>query len=183
MSSASIRRASSEHKHLLRRRHVRHHCRGSGRDDWPKRWNGEAPGPRARAGRTTDREVELDLTTEPALGADRVAVADQEHPDHQLGIDRGTSRVTVERREIGPQPARIESGVDPAQQMIRRNAFLEIEFVDQPILSTTVAAIAISQPDDLGPNESRRHNPFNRVLQRPQKTTARMITAPERHRD
>jgi hypothetical protein len=32
-------------------------------------------------------EVELDLTTEPALGADRVAVADQEHPDHQLGID------------------------------------------------------------------------------------------------
>ena len=81
-------------------------------------------------------KVELDLTTEPALGADRVAVADQEHPDHQLRIDRRTSRVTVERREIDPQPAQIENSVDPAQQMIMWNAFLEIEFVKQPILST-----------------------------------------------
>jgi hypothetical protein len=81
-------------------------------------------------------KVELDLTTESALGADRVAVADQEHPDHQLGIDRRTSRVTVERRESGPQPAQIENSADPAQQMIIWNAFLEIEFVEQPILST-----------------------------------------------
>jgi hypothetical protein len=44
--------------------------------------------------------------------------------------------VTVERREIGPQPAQIENGVDPAQQMIIRNAFFEIELVEQSILST-----------------------------------------------
>ena len=61
-------------------------------------------------------KVELDLTTEPALGADRVAVADQEHPDHQLGIDRRTFRGTVELHEADPQPAQIENGVDPAQQ-------------------------------------------------------------------
>ena len=61
--------------------------------------------------------------------------------------------MTVEWREIGPQPAQIENGVDPAQQMIRWNAFLEIEFVEQPILSTKrwPHHPPISQPDDLGP--------------------------------
>jgi hypothetical protein len=44
--------------------------------------------------------------------------------------------VTVERRQIGPQPAQIENGIDPAQQMIMWNAFLEIELVEQSILST-----------------------------------------------
>src|SRR4029450_1616124 len=95
-------------------------------------------------------KVELDLTTEPALGADRGAVADQEHPDHQLRVDRRTSRVTVERHEIGPQPAQIENSVDPAQQMIMWHAFFEIEFVKQPILSTKrwPHHSPISQPDN-----------------------------------
>jgi hypothetical protein len=44
--------------------------------------------------------------------------------------------VTVERREIGPQPAQIKNGVNPAQQMIIWNALLEIELVKQSILST-----------------------------------------------
>ena len=44
--------------------------------------------------------------------------------------------MTVERREIGPQPAQIKNGVDPAQQMIIWNALLEIELVEQSILST-----------------------------------------------
>jgi len=39
------------------------------------------------------------------------------------------ARVTVEPREIGPQPAQIENSVDATQQMIIWNAFLEIECV------------------------------------------------------
>jgi hypothetical protein len=50
--------------------------------------------------------------------------------------DCRTARVTVERREIGAQPAQIENRIDPAQQMITWNALLEIEFVEQPFLST-----------------------------------------------
>ena len=44
--------------------------------------------------------------------------------------------LTVERREIDPQPAQIENGVDPAQQMIMWHALPEIELVKQSILST-----------------------------------------------
>jgi hypothetical protein len=44
--------------------------------------------------------------------------------------------VTVERREIGAQPAQIKNGVDLTQQMITWNALLEIESVEQPFLST-----------------------------------------------
>jgi hypothetical protein len=61
------------------------------------------------------------------------------------------SRVTVQRREIDPQPAQIENGVDPAQQMISWNALLEIKLVEQSILSTNRRPIIpISRPDDLG---------------------------------
>lgn len=38
------------------------------------------------------REVEVNLVAEPALGADVEAVADDQHPDHQLGIDRRAAR-------------------------------------------------------------------------------------------
>jgi hypothetical protein len=41
------------------------------------------------------RQMQGDLLAEPPLRADAVAVADDEHPDHRLGIDRRTPDVTV----------------------------------------------------------------------------------------
>jgi hypothetical protein len=70
------------------------------------------------------RQVQLDLPAQPALRADRIAIADQKHPDHQLRIDRGTPRVTVVGRKLGPKPTQIEYGVDLAQQMIGRHHVL-----------------------------------------------------------
>ena len=42
-------------------------------------------------------QIEMNLVTEPSLGTDAVAVAHQQHPDHQLWIDRGSTHVAVER--------------------------------------------------------------------------------------
>ena len=42
-------------------------------------------------------EVEADLVAQPALGADAEAVADDQHADHQLGIDGGAASRIVER--------------------------------------------------------------------------------------
>ncbi len=41
-------------------------------------------------------QIEMHLLTETALGADRVAVSDQQHPDHQLRIDRRAASRAVE---------------------------------------------------------------------------------------
>jgi hypothetical protein len=51
-------------------------------------------------------QIEVHLFTEPPLGADAEAVADQQHPDHQLGINRGSACRAVERRQMSPKPVR-----------------------------------------------------------------------------
>lgn len=58
---------------------------------------------------------EARLLTELAFGADAIAVADDEHPDHQLGIDRGPPDAAVMRLEFLLQVAkgRRHEYVDP----------------------------------------------------------------------
>jgi len=50
-------------------------------------------------------QVEPDLLAKPPLRPDPVAVAHDQHADHQLGIDRGPPRRTVEGRQPGVQVA------------------------------------------------------------------------------
>jgi len=45
-------------------------------------------------------EIEMHLFAQPALGTDPHDVADDQHPDHQLGIDRGAADGAVERPEL-----------------------------------------------------------------------------------
>ena len=75
-------------------------------------------------------QVELDLLAQPALGTDRIAVADQKHPDHQLRIDRRASRMTVERRKLGAQPTQIKNRIDPPKQMIAWDAVFKVELIE-----------------------------------------------------
>jgi hypothetical protein len=49
------------------------------------------------------RQIEVDLFAEAPLGADTEAIPDDQHPDHQLGIDRWSSQRAVERREVAAQ--------------------------------------------------------------------------------
>lgn len=60
-------------------------------------------------------QVQVYLFAQWPLRADPEAVADGQHPDHQLRVDRWPAGVAVEGREVLAQVAEIEEAVDPAQ--------------------------------------------------------------------
>jgi len=63
----------------------------------------------------------------------RTGNAHDEHPDHELGIDRGASDIAVVGLqflvEVGQ--CRRHKHVDPSQKMVLRNAIIEAELVEQ----------------------------------------------------
>jgi hypothetical protein len=63
--------------------------------------------------------------------ANAIAVTDQEHPDHQFGIDGGSADVAVKRLklfvQIGENSRR--EYIDPSQQVIRRDHLVEAKLV------------------------------------------------------
>ena len=89
-------------------------------------------------------QVQVDLLAEPALGANAKAVANDQHADHQLRIDRRTSCVAVERRQVVVQLAQIEEAIDAAQQVAGWNVIIEIERVEKLVLA---AALPTHHPD------------------------------------
>jgi hypothetical protein len=77
-------------------------------------------------------KVKLDFLAELALEAEAATIADDEHPEHEFGIDRRSAGLTVERLQLlakVSQHARYNR-IDPAQEMARRNARLEVEQVE-----------------------------------------------------
>src|SRR5215475_15537178 len=52
------------------------------------------------AAEPTITEMKFDLLAQLPFKADAIAVANNEHPDHQLRIDRGPPDVAVERRQL-----------------------------------------------------------------------------------
>src|SRR5262245_17897909 len=85
-------------------------------------------------------EVHLDLATQRPLRADRKHVPDNEHPDHQLRIERGPADRGIVRRKLGVHPRQIQNRIDPANQMIGRNHVIEMELIEQ------LALIALQPP-------------------------------------
>ena len=59
-------------------------------------------------------EVQMDLLAKPPLRPDAEAVADDQHPDQQLGVDRRPACRTVERSQMRPHAAKIDEAVDRA---------------------------------------------------------------------
>ena len=76
----------------------------------------------------------MNLFAETPLGADTEAVPDDEHADHQLGINRWPSQRAVERRELAAQFRQVDKAVDRPQQMISRHMSIEREVVEQHTL-------------------------------------------------
>ena len=76
----------------------------------------------------------MHLLAQPPLGADADAVADDQHPDHQLRIDRGPADLAVERPQMLARSGQIDEPVDRAQQVIGRHVPLEAELVEQRLL-------------------------------------------------
>ncbi len=73
------------------------------------------------------RQIEVDFFAEPTLGTNAKAVTHDQHPYHQLRINRRTPCVAVERRQMAAQFPKIEATINPAQQVIGRNVIVEIE--------------------------------------------------------
>ena len=76
----------------------------------------------------------MHFLAEPALRADAEAVADDQHPDHQFRIDRGTPDLAVEGPQVRADAGQVDEPVDRAQQVIGRHVPFEAELVEQRLL-------------------------------------------------
>jgi len=59
------------------------------------------------------------------------AVADDEHSDHQLGVDRWPSDAAVETSQLPPQLAEFDKPIYRPEEMIGRNVPFERELIEQ----------------------------------------------------
>lgn len=107
----------------------------------------EAPMPVLREGRVVGHitfqpeaaepaigEVYMYLLAQSLLGPDIHAIADDQHPDHQLRINRRATGRALEGAQMFADAQQINEPVDRAQQMIRRNMPLQVEAVEQRLL-------------------------------------------------
>jgi uncharacterized Ntn-hydrolase superfamily protein len=62
-------------------------------------------------------EIEVDLLAQAPLGADAGAVADQQHADHQFGINGGSAGGTVVAGQVLAQPRTVDEAVDAPQEV------------------------------------------------------------------
>src|SRR5262249_47368786 len=87
-------------------------------------------------------KVKLHFLAQPALRTDAVAVADNQHPDHEFGVDRRPADLAVE----GPQPlAKVShypryQRIDAAKKMVPRNTTFEVEEREQLALIDILSA-------------------------------------------
>jgi hypothetical protein len=65
--------------------------------------------------------MEVDLVAQPPLGADPEAIADNQHPDHQLRIDRRPARLAVVGFKMRPNLRQIDKPVDLARSRCCRS--------------------------------------------------------------
>jgi hypothetical protein len=80
------------------------------------------------------RKVQMDLLAEPPFRSDAHAIAEQQPPNHQLGVDRRAAYRAVERRQVTAQIAKLNEPVDRPQQVVRRDVVLKRELAEQRTL-------------------------------------------------
>src|ERR1700722_12805689 len=77
--------------------------------------------------------MQFDLLAKPPLKANAVAVANDEHADHQLGVDRWSPDLAVERCQLFPEFRQYptHNRIDAAKEMAFRDALFEVEEIEQ----------------------------------------------------
>src|ERR1700758_5670657 len=98
-------------------------------------------------------QIDLHLTAQPPLRADRKHVAHNEHPDHQHRIDRRPTCMRVVRCKLLVHPIKIENAVDLPDQMIRRYHLVEIKRVEELTLSALSPPHHRSLPANRSPEQ------------------------------
>ena len=76
----------------------------------------------------------MNFLAQTPLGADAEAVADQQHADHQLGINRGPACGAVEAGQMLAQLGAVDEAIDGPQQVIGGDMILKPERVEQALL-------------------------------------------------
>ena len=78
----------------------------------------------------------MGLFAQPPFGADAIAVADDQHADHQLRINQRTPNRPLEVGEVMAQVAQIETLINAAQKVIGWDVIFKVERVKQSLLPT-----------------------------------------------
>jgi hypothetical protein len=102
--------------------------------------------------------VEFDLLAQSPLRADAVAIADDQHPDHKLRINRRSTNVTIESHQLVAKLNQYprHHRIDPTQQVASRDASFEVEHVKQLAL---IAGLSThhGKPPPLDTASARNH--------------------------
>src|SRR6202047_4862436 len=124
-------------------------------------------------------EVHLYLTTDQPLRADRKDIPHDQHPDHQLRIDRRATHGRIMRCKFTAKPGKIENSIDLPHQMIFGDRVVEMKLVEQLTLVTLQTAHHGSTSPAIRVNttESRLDRYLNRLLQQNLPTTE--VTKPQ----
>lgn len=115
-----------------------HRSVGSGRAGSLRMWSGQGCDLQNPGGRTSGRPSAPLRTDAAPIGCQ--SKTDDQHPDHQLGINRGAPGVAIEGGEVLPQLAQIHEAVNAAQQMIDGYVVFKIERVEQRRLARSLAS-------------------------------------------
>jgi hypothetical protein len=75
------------------------------------------------------REIEMNFLTQAALRPYSHAIADDQHADHQLRIDRGATGVAIMRPQHLTDLIEVEMTVDASQHVIGRHMVIEAKIV------------------------------------------------------
>jgi hypothetical protein len=110
--------------------------------------------------------MKLDLLAQLALMPDAIAVADNQHPQHQFGINRGAADLTIERSQLPTELGQYagHNRIDPAQQMAFGDQFIEVERVKQPALITRLPTHHHQTPSPTPPSNGITAQPTSRAL-------------------
>jgi hypothetical protein len=57
-------------------------------------------------------QIEMGFLAQASLGADAKAITDDQHPDHQFGVDRGATQRTIKGGQLSSQLAKFDEPVD-----------------------------------------------------------------------
>src|SRR5579862_3063053 len=103
------------------------------------------------------RKVKFKLFAQSPLEADAVAIANDQHSDHQLGINRRPANLAIEGHKLLTKLHQYPGNhrIDPPQQMPCWNAPFEVEQVKQLALITSLLTHHGKPPQ---PNPSSRRN-------------------------
>src|ERR1700683_2779306 len=103
-------------------------------------------------------KVQFKLLAQPPLEADAVAIPDDQHPDHQLGINRRSANLAIERHKLLTKLHQYPGHhrIDPSQQMPCRNSPFEVEQVKQLALITSLLTHH-GKPPQPNPSSKRNH--------------------------